>query len=652
MVVIGVDYYPEHWDKSLWDSDIDLMVKTGVKVVRIAEFAWSRLEPQENIFEFKWLDEIIDKFTKADLKIILGTPTNCAPMWMYRNYKETLQVEKTGKSTDTGIRGHRCMTNPTFRKFAKRIIEKMATRYKDNKNIIAWQIDNELDSNHCNCEYCTKSFQEFLRDKFKTIDKLNLAYGNDVWSGDYSDFNQITTPLGDKYKSGWLNPSYMLDYERFASKSTKEFISFQYDILKQISPNMTVTTNACFGVNTPDYFDIFKNLDVTSYDNYPSLYKVDGVPNKKQAFILDLVRGFKNQNYWIVEQMSGAFGCWAPISPTPRPGMIKGYAVQAIAHGADLMLNFRWRTSTKGAEMFCHGILDHSNVAGRRFFEFSELCKDINALSIPKSTVVKSYVALVYSYEQEYAFKVQEMSAGFSYTKQVELLYNSFKSYGVNIDVIDENKKIDDYKVVVVPTHFVTNDTFIEKLEKFAQNGGVVILTNRSGVKDKNNACLMNVLPGKFLKLSGVEVLEYDAIGETIVKIKDKNGQSYDASCWCDILKTEIGTDVIAVYDSEFYSQSPAVTRKKIGKGEVYYIGTVCQQEFYNNLAKSILVSENIEHYKNLADGIDITIREDDKQKFTFIFNNNYTEKVFDNGKETFLLKPFEIKIIKDIKRV
>lgn len=648
MAEIGVDYYPEHWERKFWNKDIARMKTVGVKVVRIAEFAWSRLEPEEGRYDFGWLDEIISLLAESGMKIILGTPTNCAPLWLYRRYPETLQTEKTGFKTATGIRGHRCQTSPVFRRFVRKIVGEMAKRYAKHSAVAAWQLDNEIESNHCHCAFCTEKFRDYLRGKFGTVEALNRAYGNDVWSGDFSSFEDIQTPLGDKYLPGWLNPSFMLDYERFASEATSDFVKFQANIIRKVNPRAIITTNGCFGENTPDYHRLFQVLDVASYDNYPTLYRNGKNENRKQAFVLDLIRGYKDKNFWIMEQMSGSFGCWGPISPAPRPGAVEGYALQAIAHGADLVMHFRWRTSVKGAEMFCHGILDHSDADNRRFLEFSRLCVRVNELSIPENCVLKSDIALLYSYEQEYAFKVQQMSEGFTYRRQAEALHAAYSSFGMNIDVIDERADISKYKIVIVPTHFVTNEDLVARLEKFAEGGGIVVVTNRSGVKDIHNTCLMSELPGKLKNLCGIKVSEYDAIGCGTVELISEVGEKYTATCWCDVLEL-CGAKAWASYNSEFYSGKAAASVHRFGKGFAYYLGAIADERFYRALAEETLHKSGIP-FERLPENVEKTVRENSEIRFVFLFNNGEEKRSFLFRGEHITLRPYEVAVRKERK--
>ena len=463
---IGVDYYPEHWDKNLWKSDIDLMKKTGVKIVRLAEFAWSRLEPLEGIYDFQWLDEAIELFTKNSIKVVLGTPTSTPPLWLYEKYPDAIQVNKNGERSFIGIRGHRCYNSPSLRQFAGRIVDKMTKHYADNKEVIGWQIDNELEANNCCCEYCAEKFRDWLKNKYKTLENINKKHGNVVWSGEYTSWKQVTPPLGGSLH---LNPSYLQDFNRYASNSMVEYIKFQAEIIRINSPNKFITTNTWFTYNLPDFYDTFKELDFVSYDNYPTTRVIEGKEElHSHAFHCDLMRGIKKQNFWIMEQLSGTPGCWMPMMRTPRPGMIKGYSLQAIARGADNIIHFRWRNASIGAEMFWHGIIDHSNVPGRRFYEFEELCKDVNKISHQlKDSAINNKIAILYSSEEEYAFKIQPQVEGMYYLEQLQLFHKSLLSLGVGADIINWSENLTGYKVVIAPTLYICNETVTKNLYAF-----------------------------------------------------------------------------------------------------------------------------------------------------------------------------------------
>ena len=645
---IGVDYYPEHWAEELWAKDADMMREAGVKIVRMAEFAWSRLEPEENKFDFEWLDRAVKLFSDREINVVLCTPTNTPPQWLFEKYPEIVQVDKTGKRILTGIRGHRCLNSPIYRELSKKIIEKLAERYKGNPTVIGYQIDNELEANHCCCDVCKEHFREWVKKKYGTVEAVNKAYGNNVWSGEYSKFSQVMPPMNENGK--WLNPSLNLDFNRYASDSTCDYINFQTDIIRKISPDKFITTNNWLCENMPDFYDMFENLDIVSYDNYPTTdLPKDNETLYSHAFHLDLMRGIKNKNFWIMEQLSGSVGSWMPMSMTTRLEMLKGYALQAIAHGADAVLHFRWRTAVSGAEMYWHGIIDHSNVPGRRYEEFCSLCSEVQKIQELEGTVCKNEIAILYSSDNEYAFKNQYQAEGMYYFEQMKQWHDAFTSLGVGVDIVNQTKNLEEYKIVVAPTMLVENKKTITNLYKAAENGATIILTNRSGERDYNNKCIMEQLPTVYSELAGIKISEYDVlpekmdIGIKICETKDDE-KVVLGKHWCDIIEENKDVEVLARYDEQFYKGAAAVTKNIFGNGEVYYFGTVLERDASIEFAEKMAKKQGLVVVQGLEKGVEITYRYGDK-KWRFIFNNTEKEQKIMLEKEEIILKPFEMNI-------
>lgn len=647
-IKIGVDYYPEQWDDRLWEEDADKMKQAGVKIVRMAEFAWSRLEPQEGVYDFAWLDRAVELFTSRGIDVFLCTPTCTPPQWMFEKYPEVVQVDKTEHRIFTGIRGHRCMNSLVFRRFAKEIITRMISRYRDIEGVIGYQIDNELEANHCCCPVCQEKFRHWMKKKYKTVEEVNKAYGNIVWSGEYSDFAQVKPPMGEMEK--WLNPSLNLDFNRYASDSTVDYVDFQRKLIQELDEKALITTNNWLCENMPDFYDMFEHLDFVSYDNYPTTR----LPQNQEelyshAFHLDLMRGIKRQNFWIMEQLSGSVGSWMPMSPTLRPGMLKGYSLQAIAHGADAVIHFRWRTAVAGAEMYWHGILDHSNVPGRRYEEFCRLCETVNGLKELEGSVIENKVALLYGSAQEYGFKLQYQAEGMYYMEQLKSLHDAFCSIGLGVDIINEMEELSGYDIVLAPTLLVADETVTRHLYRFVEEGGTLLLTNRSGVKDCWNKCIMEALPTVFSELAGVHVTEYDVIGSQIqqLKIVDEQWAALTpvSSCtqWCDLLETDTA-QTLAVYGDQFYEGTPAVTLNAYKKGKVYYVGTILERKAYISLAKKMARQRNMEYIDNLPLGVEITRRKKEEDCWMFIFNNTMESQKLSG----MTLQPFEMKIMKN----
>ena len=650
MTKIAIDYYPEHWDRSMWEDDVRAMAELGTYAVRVGEFAWSRMEPSEGVYDFAWLDDAIDLIAKYGMKVILGTPTNCAPLWLYTAHPDTIQYERDGQPTHLGIRGHRCQTSPTFRAYAEKIIRKMAERYAGRPEILAWQIDNEVESNHCTCPSCRKSFQEWCREKHGTLEQLNRDWGTVVWSGEYSDWSQIECfNTAWVNKSDWFNPAYMLDYERFCSKTTADYVAFQTALIREYDPAAVVTTNACFGLHVQDFYQEFAPLDVASYDNYPPL-ELPADPTAEvysNAFALDMVRGWKNKNFWIMEQLGGPMGCWMPTTRAMEPGMLEGYAMQAVAHGADLLSFFRWRTASTGAEMYCYGLLDHDNKPNRRLKELELLQGRLAKAEGLDGTTVKSQVALVFSPDQSYNFSNQTASRGFDYWRQERLFHDALMSLGVNVDVVSDDASLDpeQCKIVIVPAYAVTSDAFAAKLEAYVAAGGHAVLTVHSGTKDVNGNCTVGeYLPGKFARMAGCRVVESDAIGEAVQTVRDANGNVHNISVWCDLLELD-GADAIAEYDERYYAGMPAACRNAYGEGTCSYVGVVGDKSFHRALLVSELRLAGVDFIENLPAGVESSTREGDGREYRFFFNNTMKNHTFFYQGNRVSLQPLEAKI-------
>ena len=643
---IGVDYYPEHWDKDMWKSDVRLMAETGVKIVRLAEFAWCRLEPADGVFDFVWLDEAIRLFADNGIEVIIGTPTHCPPRWLCEKHPEILPVGDNGRINPIGIRGHRCYNSPALREYAGRIVAKLAEHYKDFPNVTAWQLDNELEANICFCDTCNKKHREWLKRKYGTLEALNKAYGNVVWSGEYQSWEQIDPPYGG-YNTAWLNPAYMIDFERRATDDMLEFIRFQADIIRSYIPDAFITTNACFCNHTSDFTAMFSDLDVAAYDNYPTTSVSHDYENiTSTSAYLDMIRGAKRNNFWIMEELSGTPGCWAPMQRTPAPGMIKGYALQAFAHGADTVIFFRWRTANIGAEMHWHGLIDHSGVPGRRFYEFAELCKEAEELKDIQGSELHSDIAILYSPDSGRAFRLQPQTDGFSYIEQIKAVHQAFVRYGLNVDIIDEHADISGYKIVCAPALYVTDNSTVKMLHGFAESGGTVVLTARSGVKDENNNCIMEPLPTVYRELVGCHVTEYDPIGRDKAKVRFTDGKEYECKQWCDILETDTA-ETVASYESEFYAGKPAITVNSCGSGKAFYIGTVGTRRMYEKAVKQILDISGLAYTEGLPENVEITTRTGNGITARFIFNNTNLKRSFELDGKAIQLDPFEVKIIR-----
>lgn len=613
---VGVVYYPEQWDAARWEADIKQMAEAGVTVVRLAEFAWCRMEPAPGQFTFEWLDEVIDLFAQHKIAVILCTPTNTPPRWLTDQHPDVLPIQANGMTTHAGVRGHRCFNSVSLNYYASVIIHQMAMRYGTHPAVIGWQLDNEYWMLDCHCPSCNTSFRQWLIQKYETVSRLNEEWGTIVWSGEYSDWQQVTVPYGG---SRFQNPSYLLDFARFQWDMMELFQREQINHIRQYSKHQFITHNFHTYPQRVNLHQLGRELDVASFDYYPNTDpQKQATGQYSGALALDVTRGIKRKKFYIMEQLSGSPGCWFPSWRAPYPGFIRAFAWQAIAKGADKVLHFRWRSATVGAEQFWQGLIDPSNVPGRRLREFSQFAQEVNRLSAKLiDTTFKHQVAIVMSHENMEAMRIQHQS---DYYENIKDYHRTLTKLGIGCDVIEAGVSLEQYKLVIVPSLYITHEETANRLEQFAQAGGTVVLTFRSGVKLVNNQHVETMLPGYLQKSSGIYVEEYDAIGQSTQTIRDEDGETYSSSIWCDIVSLQ-GAEAIAWYEDEFYSGTPAVTCNRVGKGKVYYVATHPEEAYLRKLMSRLAMEQHINYNANLPEGVQVIERFGESSRYLFILN-------------------------------
>ena len=643
---LGVDYYPEHWDINLIDSDIARIKKLGCNVVRIGEFAWHLMEPEEGCFDFSFFDMVIDKLKKNNIKIIFGTPTATFPAWLYKKHPNILSKDENLQIRSFGGRRQYCFNSPEYNRYSLKITEELVKHYSREDAIIAWQIDNELGhegSDLCYCENCHKEFINFLEVKYQSIKELNEVYGTVFWGQTYNSFSEVPIPT----KTITIhNPSLMLDLARFRSFSLVSFANRQICKVRAFKgKNQLVTTNLPGGL-FDKYFEHWKlaeNLDFVSYDNYPVWGGLEKpVASEETALSLDFIRGLKNKNFWIVEQLMGAQG-HDIIGYLPRPNEAQMWAYQAFAHGCSNMLWFRWRAMDKGAEQFCLGIIDQNNREGRKFKEVAECIDNIKKHDKVINSEINSDVALIYDYDNVHSWKFQQQSAGFNFLNEALRLYRPFYRLNVNIDVIPSVYDISKYKVVILPAMQIIDDDLFQKLDKFAVKGGTVIFGFRSGIKNKNNNLYFDqAAPCKIGKMAGIEILESESLGQTNKTVITDGKNRFDVKVWCDYIDS-INAEVLYSYDDKFYRDKACITKNRYKNCDCYYIGGGVDDKVLLSIAKDILNNEKI-RYMESPEGIELYSRKNLKEQKTFIINHTANEIKTDD----YSLKPYQVKIIKE----
>jgi beta-galactosidase len=627
MFYFGVDYYPEHWPEDRWPIDAQLMTEAGFNVVRLAEFAWSKLEPTEGQYDFDWLDHAIQILGSKGIKVVLGTPTASAPPWLMRKNPELFRLREDGQRVTFGNRREYCPNHPLYHEYTRQIVMKMAQHYAEHPAVIGWQIDNEF-GDRCYCPTCAEKFQAWLRGRYEALDELNQKWGTVFWSHTYNDWDEIPLPLTT---GGSPNPGLALDFYRFCSDSYVAYQQLQIDILRASCPGHFITHNLMgFGYDRLNYFDLARNLDFVSWDNYPRMQwtmERDMDPSS-MALSLDTMRGLKSKNIWIMEQQAGQGG-WEMLSVSPRPGELRLWAYQSIAHGADAIVFFRWRTARYGTEQYWHGLLDHDAHPGRRYEEIKRMGAEIKEVGDTIfAAQIKSPVAMLLSYDSRFAFQIQPNNPRFNYPEHFHRIYRAFYHQHASIDIAAPNADLSSYKLVIAPALHLVTAAVADNLKRYVQEGGTLVVTQRAGVKDEANAVVNQRLPGLLGEICGVEVDEYDSLSSQMQNsLEFVISELADAPCvtvgvLCDILKPTSAT-VVARYREDYYAGKPAITLNQFGAGRAIYIGAVGDGQLYATLAKWLLDTTDMRNSFTTSPGVEVTQRTQGDKKLYFVLNHN-----------------------------
>jgi beta-galactosidase len=630
MFYFGADYYPEHWPEERWAEDARLMREAGCNVVRLAEFAWSRLEPRAGEFRFDWLDRALEVLGAHGIRAVLGTPTAAPPPWLCTAHPEILRVREDGVRVTLGHRRQYCPNHPTYRQLSRRIVAAMAEHYRDHPAVIGWQIDNEF-GERCYCEVCREAFHAWLQRRYGTLERLNDAWGTIFWSQVYNDWAEIPLPLST---GGVPNPGLDLDFRRFMSDSYVSYQQEQVDILRAACPRHFITHNF-MGIyyDRINYFDLARALDLVAWDNYP-VNPWNAEPRADPTIVAlshDTMRGLKGKNFWVLEEQCSAGG-WQTIGYAPRPGETRLWTYQAIAHGAEAVVYFRWRSARFGTEQYWHGILDHDARPRRRYREVKQVGEELARIGGRLAGgEVRSEVALILSYDSRFAFQVQANNPEFSYPELLLAYYRALYRRNVPTDVAPPEADLSRYKVVLAPALHVVTPEIAENLRRYVTGGGTLLLTCRSGVKDVANKVVDLPLPGLLAELCGVEVEEYHSLypseaqplAFTFPGLGDAGARPL-ARVWCDILKEEgMQAQVLARYTADYFAGHPAIALHRVGRGRVVYVGTVGDGNLCQALADWLIREAGVQPLLATPSEVEVTARwYDGRGRLFFVLNH------------------------------
>jgi len=619
-ILMGTAWYPEQWPESRWEEDLRMMEAADLKVVRIAEFAWSRMEPSEGHYDFDWLERAINLAGKHHIVSVLGTPTATPPAWLTQKYPDTLRVEPNGQRVTHGNRAHASASSPRYREFCRRIAEHMAMRFGHNPNVVGWQIDNEYGYALMSYDEGTRrQFQDWLQAKYKTLDSLNEHWTTAYWSQTYDNWQEIPIPIGGH------NPGLMLDWKHFVTDTWTSYQQNQIDVIrKHAEPRQFITGNFMGFFDGFDHYLITEPLTFASWDDYVGSGHVDPAYN---GLSHDLTRGFKRQNFWVMETQPGAVN-WSSLNNFLNRGEARAMAWQAIGHGADDVNYWQWRSALNGQEEI-HGVLVGPDGTPVPFLdEVSQTAHEFAKVeSSFRDTAPLSQVALLYSYDSHWAIQFQKHTEKYDDIGILKSYYRALRHISQSVDVVSAHAPLGDYKLVAAPSLEVLPKALADHLLGYVRQGGHLVLGPRSGMKDEFNALLPQRQPGYLADALGARVEQYYAL-EKDVPLSGTWGMG-EASIWAEQLAIKAsGGEVLLKYGKSngWLDDQPAVVTRAYGKGRITYIGAVLDDKLMAAAAQWMTQQSGVTAvFGPLPDGVEVSRRVGPgKQVFVMI---NYAQE-------------------------
>ncbi len=636
-MTMGTCYYPEQWDKSLWPEDLDRMLDAGIRVARVGEFAWCKFEPEEGIFTFDFFDEFLELCLKKGMKVIFGTPTATPPAWLTEKYPEALNANRDGVPYRHGGRRHYNYNSAIYKSLCSRIVEKLAEHYGSHPAIVGWQIDNELncETSEFYSEADSAAFRVFLQEKYGTLEKLNRAWGTVFWNQTYTDWNQIYVPR--PVLNDGNNPHMHLDYLRFVSRSTLGFCRMQADIIRKYKkPADFITTNGIF--DHVDNHAMEKDcLDVFTYDSYPN-FANELARNPKASTDLNDRKWSRNLNevrsvcphFGIMEQQAGA-GSWTTRmeGPAPWPGQLTLWAMQSVAHGADFISFFRWRTASVGTEIYWHGILNYDNRDNRRLAEVKDFYRKLKALDPVCGSDYAAPFALLKDYDNVWDSEVDAWHRRVTEKSEKEIFIASELTH-TPYDVVylqgdSRLSELKKYPVLFYPHPVIMNEQREKLLKDYVECGGILIIGCRAGYKDMNGRCVMMPQPGLLAELTGSDVQDFTFVTPAVEETwADWNGSRLETPVFNDILAPLDGAEVLAFYCGSYYAGKPAMVEKKRGCGKTIHLGSAFSRDNVKQLLAYTGILEPFAAYIDAPEELELVMRRKGEKKYLFVLNFQY----------------------------
>ena len=619
-ILYGGDYNPNQWAREVWHEDMKVFKDARINSATINVFSWAKLQPGEDVYDFSELDEIIDMLSREGYDIVLATSTAALPAWMVKRYPEVARTDYEGRRHKFGQRHNACPNSLVYQKYAKALAGKLAERYGENEHIACWHINNEY-GGECYCENCEKAFRVWLQKKYKTIDALNRAWNLEFWGHTIYDWDEIVLPNALSEGIGDNDTAFAgisIDYRRFNSDSILGNYIMERDEIRRFDTKAPITTNLMGTYKGLDYFKWAKEMDIISWDNYPSY----NTPWSQTAMCHDLMRGLKDAPFMLMEQTPSQQN-WQPYNSLKRPGQMRAQSYQTLAHGADTIQFFQLRRSVGGCEKFHGAVIAHVGTTDTRVFrEVRQLGEELESLgNTILGSVNEAQVGIIFDWDNYWALEYTSgPSKDLAYVEQIHEYYKYFYDRNIAVNMIPADADFSRYKVVAAPVLYMVKEGMKEALEEFVRGGGVLVTSFMSGIVDQSDNVHLGGYPGPLRELAGVWVEEIDALApEQTNEVVFRDGTKFRCGLVCDIMHLE-HAESAAVYGEDFYAGMPAVARNRFGDGTVYYVGTSMEEGLAAVLDKAV-ADAGVKPVINESTELEITCRKTEEHKYYFVMN-------------------------------
>lgn len=641
-IAYGGDYNPEQWPREVWDDDMRLFRLAGIDIATVGVFSWALLQPSEDVYDFAWLDDVVETLHAHGVALCLATATAAVPAWMAHRHPDVLRVDFEGRQRRFGQRHNACPNSPTYRRYAAALAGRLAERYGDHPALAVWHVSNEY-GGRCYCDACAAAFRTWLRARYGDLDALNEAWNTRFWGHTFYDWDEIVPP---DMRSEHLDArrttfqGISLDYARFSSDSLLECYRLERDAIRRHERDVPITTNMMGTYEPLDYFAWAPHLDVISWDSYPAL----DTPVSTTAFRHDLMRGLKDGQPFMLMEQTPSQQNWQPYNSLKRPGVMRLWSYQAVARGADTVMFFQLRRSRGACEKFHGAVIEHAGHEHTRVFrECAELGGELRTLGDRVlGARVAARVAVVFDWDTWWALRYSSgPSVDLDYLDEVLAWHRALYDQNVPVDVIGVGTDLSRYDVVLAPLLYMVKPGFAARLEAFVAGGGRFVTTYFSGIVDERDLVTLGGYPGELRSLLGIWVEETDALlpGATnrIVTSEPAGpfADEYACDLLCDVVHAE-SADVIARYGDDFYAGTPVVTRNVYGEGAAWYVGSRADQAFRDDLVRLLCREAGIVAPLNAPAGVEVTRRTHDGRGVVFVLNHDDEAKDVDLGAASF----------------